>query len=365
VQQLPSPSRKRLIDANSLRASTKLVLILVLCLVEEHVLGFTGGIQVAFFATFFATVGNLGRQAKTNLLGLAGVLAASVFGIAAAYLTSKLPRYPLLLSLEFLGEFLAILAFQKLPRYGVAGLQGGLALPFAFLNSAGPDWGTFAGARIRIAGIVVAGFTALVVHACLWPVLPMRRLRALIAAALRDTAVSVDQLFNGDRSTWKGPPPSLHNMATQARDLLDDAGYLPGRDGADPDYHDILGCIQEIDACLGHVNVLVAREEDRVLRQQFFQMTVDYAAQAGDNLETVARQFQESLGGAADVEPIHWRPDVTARWQSASPDVGPVPDGELDPWQPLAIARCLDQIAGAVERISAIVSVINARNADR
>ena len=69
-----------------------------------------------------------------------------------------------------------------------------------------------------------------------WPVLPMRHLRTLIAAALRDTAVSLGQLFAAPSSTWDGSPPSLGETVTRARDLLDDGRYLPGPDHADPAY---------------------------------------------------------------------------------------------------------------------------------
>src|SRR5262249_13327219 len=160
--------------------------------------------QVAFFAVFFASTGNLGRQNKTDLVGLAGILAGFAYGVAAAFLTSRLPGFPLVLALVFLGQFLANLAYQKLPRYGVAGLQAGLALPFAYLATPGPEWGSFAAVRTRFAGLAVAGVTAVVVHAYLWPVLPMRHLRALIAGALRDTAASLGRLFAGPpRSLWE------------------------------------------------------------------------------------------------------------------------------------------------------------------
>src|SRR5258708_21444477 len=145
----------------------------------------------------------------TDLAALAGPVAGFAWGVVAAFIPSSLPYFPLLLALVFLGEFLANLAFQRLPRYGVAGIQAGLALPFAYLATTGPEWGSFATVRTRFWGLVVAGFTAVVVHAYLWPVLPMRQLRASIAAALRATAVSPDQLFGGPRSTWEGAPPSL------------------------------------------------------------------------------------------------------------------------------------------------------------
>ena len=116
---------RRLIDANSLHASAKLVIMLLLLLVGEvefsrpggqH--GFfatLGGEQVAFFATFFATTGNLGQQNKTDLVGLAGLLGGFAFRVAAAFLTSHQPQFPLLLTLVFLGTYLAALVFLTLP----------------------------------------------------------------------------------------------------------------------------------------------------------------------------------------------------------------------------------------------------------
>jgi hypothetical protein len=355
----------RLLDVNSLRSSTKLVLILLLLLVEEGWLGFPGGSQVAFFATFFASTGNLGRQNKTDLVGLAGLLVGFAYGVVAAFLTSRLPHFPLLLALVFLGQFLANLAFQKLPRYGVAGIQAGLALPFAYLATTGPEWGSFATVRTRFAGLVVAGFTAVVVHAYLWPVLPMRQLRASIAASLRATAVSLAQLFGAPRAIWEGAPPSLGDTVTRARDLLDDARYLPGPEHADPAYNGILDCLQEIDANLEYIHFLVGLEEEHPLRQRFFQVIGDYPEQAQRNLTRVAGQFLWSPSRAARVEAVHWQPDTSGRWENASHDVDPVPDREIDPWRPAKIARCLDQIARAVERISGIVREINLRNSGR
>src|SRR5262249_33892131 len=49
----PAATGRPLLDAQSLRSSTKLVLILLLLLLEEGWLGFPGGSQVAFYATFF------------------------------------------------------------------------------------------------------------------------------------------------------------------------------------------------------------------------------------------------------------------------------------------------------------------------
>ena len=358
----PTATSARLVDAQSLRSGAKLVVIVLLLLLEEGWLGFPGGSQVAFYATFFASTGNLGRQNKTDLVGLAGLLAGFLYGVVAAFFTSRLPHFPLLLLLVFLGEFLASLAFQKLPRFGVAGIQAGLAIPFAYLATTGPEWGSFSDVRTRFWGLVVAGFTAVVVHAYLWPVLPMRQLRASIAAALRATAVSLDQLFAAPRTSWKGPPPSLGDTVTRARDLLDDARYLPGTEHADPAYNGVLGCLQEIDANLEFVHFLVGLEEEHPLRQRFFQVIGDYAEQATSNLERVAQQFQPSPSRAARLEPVHWRPDASGRWESAPHDVGQVLNEPLDRWRPAVIARCLDQIARAVQTVSGIVQRINLRN---
>ena len=361
----PVATDRRLLDRQSLRAGTKLVLILVLLLVEEGWLGFPGGSQVAFYATFFASTGNLGRQNKTDLVGLAGLLGGFAYGVVAAFFTSRLPYFPLLLALVFLGEFLASLASQRLPRYGVAGVQAGLALPFAYLATPGPEWGSFSDVRTRFWGLVVAGFTAVVVHAYLWPVLPMRQLRASIAAALRATAVSLARLFRGPRPDWAGAPPILDETVTRARDLLDDARYLPGPEHADPAYHGVLGGLQEIDANLEYIHFLVGLEEEHPLRQRFFQVIGDYAEQAGRNLDQVARQFQQSPGRSAGVEPVRWEPDVSGRWEAASREVGPIPDRGIDLWRPAVIARCLDQIARAVETISGIAQELYLRTSGR
>jgi hypothetical protein len=352
-----------LISETSVHSATKLVLMILLLLVGESIFGLPGGPQVAFFATFFASTGNLGRQNKTDLVGLVGLLAGFTYGVVAAIVTSHLPYFPLLLVLVFLGEYLATLAFHTLPRYGVAGFQAGLALPFAYLATTGPEWGSFATVETRFAGLVVAGFTAIVIHAYLWPVLPMRQLRASIAAALRDTAENLGQLFSGSRATWKGSPPSLGDTLRRARDLLDDARYLPGPDHADPAYLGILGNLQEIDANLEYVHFLLGLEAEHPLLAQFFQVLGDYSGQAQSNLDSVAQQFHRDPGSAARLEPVSWQPDVSGQWERAFPTLSSRPDSDIDLRKPIVIARCLDQIAQATERISAIAWEINLRNA--
>ena len=91
-------------------------------------------------------------------------------------------------------------------------------------------------------------------------------------------------------------------------------------------------------------------------------MVGDYAEQAQRNLERVAQQFQQSTSRAARLEPVRWEPDASDRWERASHAVGPVSDRAIDPSRPAVIARCLDQIARATERISGIAQEINLRN---
>ena len=180
-------------------------------LVEEELLGFPGGSQVAFYAAFFASTGNLGRQNKTDLVGLAGLLAGFVYGVAGG-----LPHQPVACSSPSCWHCCSWAnSWPTWPISGClasasAGLQAGLALAVRLPGDDRAGVGLiFTTVQTRFWGLVVAGFTAVVVHAYLWPVLPMRHLRASIAAALRATAVSLAQLFRGPRSTWEGAPPSL------------------------------------------------------------------------------------------------------------------------------------------------------------
>jgi uncharacterized membrane protein YccC len=356
-------THKRLVDLQAVRAAAKLVLMITLLLVAEGIIGLPGGAQVAFYATFFASTGNLGRQNKTDLVGLVGLVCGFLYGVTAAFVTSYLPQFPLLLALVFLGEFSASLAFQVLPRYSAAGLQAGLALPFAYLATTGPEWGSFTLAQTRFAGLVIAGCVAIIIHAYLWPVLPIRQLRASIAVALRDTASSLVRLFGVSRATWTGPPASLIETVRRAPDLLDDARYLPGADHADPAYQEILRSLQEIDANLEYLHFLIGLETEHPLRVRFFQVAGDYGVQAQTNLERVAQQFEGTPRHAARLESVRWNPDLTARWQQASDANSLIIDDGIDPSRPAVLAHCLDQIAQQTERISRTAREINLRNA--
>jgi hypothetical protein len=170
-------------------------------------------------------------------------------------------------------------------------------------------------------------------------------------------------LFSGPRETWQGPPPSLGDTVRRARDLLDDARYLPGPDHADPAYNDILGGLQEIDASLEFVHFLLGLEGEHTLRVRFFQMAGDYPDQAREYLEHAAQQFQRDPGRAARLEPVRWKPDVSGRWERMFHEIGPPPDSTIDPARPAVMARCLDQVAQATERISAVAREINLRHA--
>jgi hypothetical protein len=111
------------------------------------------------------------------------------------------------------------------------------------------------------------------------------------------------------------------------------------------------------------VHFLLGLEPEHALRERFFQVVADYAGQAQVHLEWVAQQFEPSPRRAARLEPVHWEPDATGRWERASGAVGPVQDGAIDSSRPAIIAHCLDQIARATERMSSIAREINLRNA--
>ena len=92
----------------------------------------------------------------------------------------------------------------------------------------------------------------------------------------------------------------------------------------------------------------VATSDDEVARGR---------AELGDHLGRRAPHDQVRLAASEDAQ---------ERRVLAGPGaVGPAPDGAIDPSRPAVIARCLDQIALAVERISHIVWEINQSNRSR
>jgi hypothetical protein len=138
---------------------------------------------------------------------------------------------------------------------------------------------------------------------------------------------------------------------------LDDARYLPGTDHADATYHGALAALQEIDACLEYIQLLISLEADSLWRQHFVEVLADYPQIARVSLESVARQFDDPprRDGA-----IHWPSNATERWDRfTAGSTSPLPI--RDAQRLVVIARCLDQIAAATERVSAIACEINAK----
>jgi hypothetical protein len=172
----------------------------------------------------------------------------------------------------------------------------------------------------------------------------------------------LSQLFQIASSKWEGAPPSLGELVLRGRDLLDDARYLPGADRGDPAYADILDNLQDLDATLEYVSLLLGLEPEDPLRERFFEVLGDFAEQAPRYSRWVAEQLQESATRAARIEPIRWRPEASERWERALRTVARAPDDARTASILTVVARCFDQIAQATERISEVASGIDRRN---
>ena len=153
---------------------------------------------------------------------------------------------------------------------------------------------------------------------------------------------------------------TLRDTILRARDLLDDARYLPGPEHTDLTYSEILASLQVIDASLEYIHLLVSLDDDNPYRKQFFSLLADYPETARGKFDAVAQQF--------DDPPRRDGPDrmgvelpravgcLTRRRHTAQRG--------YDPRRPVVIASCLDQIAAAITRISAVACEINARRDD-
>ena len=341
---------KPLITVNAVRSGTKLLILLLLLLAEEMYLQLPGSSQVAFFAVFFASTANLGKQSRTDVLGITGLMCGFAFGLLAATMTTRMPFFPLVLMFVLLGELIASYIFQSWPKYGVAGLQAGMALPFAYLAASGPAWGSFVDVRTRFAGLVLAGCTAILVHAYLWPVWPLRTLRFKIARTLRDTAESLRLLF-ADFTTWKGPPASLGETFHLAHDLIEDARYLAGSDEARGRYFRVIALLQEIDGYLAQIKLLMILFPDDVMRGPFLAANAGYLEQALALFERVALQFEDLR-----LPPVDWSCRCAENWDAATEHESLATDAQQDDHRrTVVLAECLDQIARSLTAISVTV----------
>ena len=263
VNLWPGPNPAGLFDGQSVRTGVKLVLILALLMLEEGWLGLPGGTQVAFFATFFASTANLGRQNKTDVVDVVGLLSrfhlrrhrrvhhqppAAFPAALGARVPRPVPRRPRVSALADVqrrrfaggpGDSVHVPGHDR-PRMGF--VHHGAHPPRRPVGRRLHGRGR---ARLRLAGVADAPAP-----------------RTSIAAALRATAESLAELFDASRTTGSAPRRPCAKPSCAPATCLDDARYLPGPEHADLTYHGVLAALQEIDASLEYIQLLISLEAD-------------------------------------------------------------------------------------------------------
>ncbi len=104
-------------------------------------------------------------------LRIAGLVLATLWSAVSFVLVSLLPRFPLLATLIFFGQFIATYLTLRGGAYSYAGLQMGLVLPMIAV-AAPADFGSLAPALQRLEGVLL-GLAASVIVAGLWPRFPL------------------------------------------------------------------------------------------------------------------------------------------------------------------------------------------------
>jgi uncharacterized membrane protein YccC len=104
-------------------------------------------------------------------LRIAGLVLATLWSAVSFVLVSLLPRFPLLATLIFLGQFIATYLTLRGGTYSYAGLQMGLVLPMIAVADPA-DFGSLVPALQRLEGILL-GLAASVIVAGLWPRFPL------------------------------------------------------------------------------------------------------------------------------------------------------------------------------------------------
>lgn len=110
---------------------------------------------------------------RKGQLRVVGALLASAWTLGTFFVLARLPHFPLLLGLLFLGTFLAAYLARASKTWSYAGVQMGLVLPLLLVVPP-HDFGSIGAALQRLEGIVAALVASLVVGG-LWPQFPLLR----------------------------------------------------------------------------------------------------------------------------------------------------------------------------------------------
>jgi hypothetical protein len=359
IPHVAPAGRKAFLSTDSFKASTKLVVIVLLMLGEQLYLGFPGGSQVAFFGTFAANVGNLGRQTRTMIVGMLGLVVAMAYGLFAAFLIARAPFLLLLTAFFFLGHLVSAYVYRTWTRFGVAGLQAGLGLVYVLLAFPGPLWGSFEQIRTRAWGLIVAGLTATAVHALLWPSFPVHMLRAHLAAAMADLHRFLAGLFQMGARGKVAAGPKLSEAAAGGRELLEDARFLLGPDQGHPLYQDVLSQLVDIDYFTEHIPYLLGMMRDPSRMERFFRAFADHGRQQEQEIQAVVDRLRRPAAGAPEIPrpPSLLATSATLVREMEVAAGVPVSESSLL----LAVAQCLDDISEAVRRVAALLDQIDGR----
>jgi uncharacterized membrane protein YccC len=162
------------VDGSRLRHSVMLMLTVALVQVASHLLKFstTTSLISVLLLTITPDFQSLLRKGE---LRLAGAGLAIVFACGAILLLMRIPSFPLLVVLMFLGTFLATTMARTSDRWGYAGVQMGLVLPMILVVPQ-QEFGTLTTALARVAGAllaIVASILVGLIWAALFPTPPL------------------------------------------------------------------------------------------------------------------------------------------------------------------------------------------------
>ena len=216
-------------DPEKLHRGGRVVLIVLILIAVSNLFSLPPNTPFSFYVIGIGAAANMGQVRWNGQTGVIGALIALVYGIAGIVVLSYAPHLPLFYLIYGLGLLVGLYVTIGSERYGSAGFQGALLVPFTFLIYNGPVW-TLEDAVVRTIALALAAIVVLVVMRYVWPLDPVRQFRRSAAKVMRTCPdlFPLDPAHRTGAIDWRAQAQKIALWTEDGQKLSRDSAYLMG-----------------------------------------------------------------------------------------------------------------------------------------